>query len=378
MNALKILQVCSSRAWGGMEMQVVHVSSALKERGHSITVLCYPGSPLFSASHRRGIPCKTMSLDSYVRPFHIFRLASYVKEYGFDILHCHYSKDLWSLIPAVGLAGKGNVILSKGIGPGKRKADPLHTWMYKRVKRVIAKSEYLHSRVIEAYPVDPGRVVTLHNGVDLKFFNPILHNGERVRKEFSVAPEERLVGMVGRISPAKGHKEFLQAASHVREVLPETKFLIAGAASRDEVWYEQEVRQWAVEVGLDGHVIFTGFREDVPAILSALDLFVLTSHIESFGNTLVEAMAMGKACVATAAGGVLDIVENGVSGLLVPAQDVQSLTEAMVFLLNDDQGRNKLGYAARKRIEEKFNLNYIVARLEEIYLQVMDREKLAA
>ena len=378
MKNLKILQVCSSRAWGGMEMHVVRIASALKERGHDVTILCYPQSSLFSASQKKGVPCIAMRLDSYFRPVQMFRLVDYLKENSFDMLHCHYTKDLWSLIPAVGLVGGGNVVVSKGVGPGKRKADPFHKWIYKHVNGFIAKSGYLHRRVLEAYPVEPEKVVLLHNGVDLKRFDPELHNGDKVREEFSIGKQERIVGTVGRISPAKGHTELLQAATRVKEILPRTKFLIVGDASQDEAWYDREVRQCVKKLGLNGHAIFTGFREDIPAVLAALDLFVLPSHSEAFGNTLVEAMAMGKACIATAAGGVLDIVEDGISGLLIPPRDVEALVEAIVLLLKDTSKREQFGQTGRRRVEDTFDMNHIIARLEELYLHILREGKRVA
>lgn len=370
MSNVRLLQICSSRAWGGMEMHVVHISSALQRRGHKVTILCYPQSQLHFASLDRGLACKTMALDSYVRPFQILSLTRYLKKCGFDILHCHYSKDLWSLVPAAELAGVGKVILSKGIGPGKRKGDPFHRWIYRRVERVIAKSAYLHRRVIEAYPIASEKVVTIPNGLDLSSFDPARYNGRAIRSEFSVDSEAFLIGVVGRISPAKGHEEFLQSAVHVREAVPGAKFLVIGSPSDDEKQYAQKVRKRAHDEGLGEAVIFTNFREDIPAIVSALDLFVFPSHIEAFGSSLIEAMAMEKACVATAAGGVLDIVENGVSGLLVPPRNSEALTEAIVCLVKDEKRREQLGRAARKRVEEKFDVNLIAGRLEETYLQV--------
>ena len=371
MSNLRLLQMCSSRAWGGMEMHVVHLSSALRQRGHDVTIACYPHSPLHVATQKRDLPCKTMALDAYVRPFQVLRLIRYLRKNAFDILHCHYSKDLWSLVPAAEGAGVGRVLLSKGIGPGSRKQDVLHTWLYKRVKRVIAKSEYLRRRVIEAYPIVSENVVTIPNGVDVTCFDPTRYNGGEIRKGFSINSGAFLVGVIGRISPAKGHEEFLQAAFRIRRALPETRFLIVGSSSDGERWYAQEVRKRAHDLDLDDVVLFANFREDIPAVLSALDLFVFPSHCEAFGSSLIEAMAMEKACVATAAGGVFDIVENGISGLLVPPRNVETLTEAVVLLLNDEKKRRRLGEAARKRVEEKFHLDVITARLEEVYLEVI-------
>ena len=376
MDSLKILHVCSSRAWGGMEMQAVQLASQLEKRDHEVLVLCYPESPILKASHKKGVPCVAIALDSYFQPFMTLRLIRFLQERNFDIVHCHYTKDLWHLIPSVERAGDGCVILSKGVGPGKRKIDPVHRWLYKNVQCLIAKSEYLHRRVIEAYPIDPQKVVTLNNGVELSEFDPKLHSGRVVRKNLGIRERDLLVGIVGRITPAKGHKEFLKAAGNVSRRLPNSAFLIVGGCSPDESWYENEIRRLAGEIGLGDKVIFTGHREDIPALLSTLDVFVLSSYMEAFPNVLIEAMAMGKACVATRAGGVLDVVEDGTCGLLVPPRDVGALTETLLLLLENEEARVALGKAARRRIEERFDLRIKIVRLEELYFQTLNGERL--
>lgn len=359
-----------------MEMQVVHLAVQLEGRGHEVVVLCFPGSPIFKASRGRGLECMAIALDSYFQPPLTFQLGRFLRRRKFDILHCHYSKDLWHLIPATECTGGGSVILSKGVGPGKRKNDPLHSWLYMHVDCLIAKSEYLHHRIIEAYPIDPKRVVTLNNGVDLNVFDPESQNRDRVRNELSVQEEELLVGIVGRITPAKGHMEFLKAASNVRKQFPCSKFLIVGGSSSDESWYEEKIKRLAVELGLGETVVFTGHREDIPTLLSALDLFALTSYTEAFPNVLIEAMAMKKACVATRAGGVLDVVEDGTCVSLVPPGDARALSEALVCLLGDEEKRKALGRAARRRVEKKFNLHHMIAALEELYLHIRNGERL--
>ena len=373
---MRILHVCSSRAWGGMEMQVVLIAAQLEDRGHEVTVLCYPGSPIFRASRIKGLQCKAIALDSYVQPMRTLQLTRYLRGRTYDIQHCHYTKDLWHLIPALELAGGGCVLLSKGIGPGKRKIDPFHRWLYAHVKGLIAKSSYLHRRIIEAYPIDPKRVVVLNNGVDLKIFDPDVEMSQKIREEFSIRESNLLIGIVGRISPAKGHMEFLKAAEHVNKEVPHCTFLIIGGSSQDEIWYEEEVRNKASQFGLEDAVVFTGHRDDIPAVLSALDLFVLTSYVEAFPNVLIEAMAMKKACVATRAGGVLDVIDDGINGLLVPPRDVDALSETLMLLLRDEGKRKALGQEARRKVEEKFDLHHMIDRLEKLYCRILNEDRL--
>lgn len=187
-------------------------------------------------------------------------------------------------------------------------------------------------------------------------------------------PGDLRIGIVGRISPWKGQEVFLRAVEMMRGKLPEgvrVRFQIIGAALFEEAGYEKEIRELAVKLGLGEVVEFTGFRSDVLEVIGGLDILVHASTIgEPFGLVVAEGMAAGKAVVATRGGGVVEIVEDGVSGLLVPMGDAGALAEAVLRLCGDEGLRERLGAAGRRRVEERFTIERTAAGVMEVWDRV--------
>lgn len=176
------------------------------------------------------------------------------------------------------------------------------------------------------------------------------------------------VGLVGRISPFKGQDIFLRAAAEVLQVHSDVRFLIIGAALFGEDEYERQLVSLVRSLGLEPHVEFRGFQNDVPATLAELDVVVHASVLpEPFGQVVVEAMASGKPIVATAGGGILDILTDGRCGLLVPMGDAQALSRAISRLVADPGLRAALGEAGRRRAVEHFSVQQTARRIESVY-----------
>lgn len=209
----------------------------------------------------------------------------------------------------------------------------------------------------------PQRQVSLiHLGVEVEQVTLRRGSGEALRRD--VSPRNQLVvGIVGRLEPWKGQETFLRAAALVVHDRPDAVFLIVGGALLGwEGDYPERLKRLAAELGLAGHVHFTGHQDDVYPWFDAMDVVVHASQGEPFGLVLVEAMALGKPLVAAASGGPLEIVEDGKSGLLVPSGDARGLAAALVRLLDDaglraDLGRNavtRAGDFSAQRMSQKF------------------------
>ena len=213
------------------------------------------------------------------------------------------------------------------------------------------------------------KIRVVYNGTDIKKYE-CNHSGERIRKEFCIKPEEKLVGIIGRIAHWKGQKEFLYAARGISEKIPDTRFLIVGDGSGDRK-YLDEVKELPQKIGLQEKVIFTGFRNDVNEILAAMDIVVHASTLpEPFGLTIIEAMACGKPIVATNGGGVPEIIIDGVTGVLVPMKDPAALEKGIIEMLTDPEKRKKLGSAGRKRVEEFFTVDTFVKNMSNQYQEL--------
>lgn len=191
------------------------------------------------------------------------------------------------------------------------------------------------------------------------------------------SPEDgqQRVGLVGRISPWKGQHVFIQAAAEVRQAFPSTRFLIIGSAMFGEEEYEREIRELTSSLGLDDCLEFTGFRTDVQELVHSLDVLVHASTTgEPFGQVIAEGMAACKPVVATLGGAVPEIVQDGVTGLLVPMGDAQCMAEAIIKLLSNPELAEQMGEAGRQRVEEHFTMEHVVQKVESIYDRFWERQ----
>ncbi len=234
--------------------------------------------------------------------------------------------------------------------------------LYRCVAGMVPSLVIANSRAVaDDLGPDPN-VVVVYNGVDLQRFSPIRRSAEGGSYH---------VGMIGVLAPWKGHGVFLEAARRVSERLENVQFWIVG----DEIYdtdghrgYRRRLEEWVREAGLHGRVRFTGFCRDVARVIGGLDIVVHASiEPEPFGRVLVEAMACGKPVIASRAGGVPEIVEHDVNGLLVTPGDVERLADMILRLLNDADERERLGRAGRRRVEERFSLAEQVRRIQRLY-----------
>lgn len=235
------------------------------------------------------------------------------------------------------------------------------------ISRAIAEDN-----IRQGIPLAKGIVV--HNAVNLGEFSSA-YDAALIRSEFGWNGNERVVGVVGRLDWWKGHEYFLEAMAKAIEQMPNLRGLIIGEpeiAPRSRVYF-QKLHVLTKSLELGDKIVFTGFRSDVRRLISALDVVVLSSATpEPFGLVVIEAMALGKPVVATAAGGPLDIIEDGVNGILVPCQDATAMAQAILELLSNQTKTEQISRAGRQRIIEKFTITDQVAAVQSIYDTIMN------
>jgi glycosyltransferase involved in cell wall biosynthesis len=212
------------------------------------------------------------------------------------------------------------------------------------------------------HPAEKVRII--HNGVDPDAFNG---TGDRsVRSELGLRDSDVAVGIVAALRPEKDHETFLRAARLVADRLPQARFVVTGGGDRLEA-----LARLADELGVEDRVVLTGPRDDVPALLAAIDVFVLCSYtIECFPMALLEAMASSRPAVCTAVGGLPEMIQEGVTGYLVPARDPHALADRISALVASPDLRRAFGTAARARVESEFSLRASVLTTEQNLLAV--------
>ncbi|MHC4079646.1 MAG: glycosyltransferase family 4 protein, partial [Planctomycetota bacterium] len=224
------------------------------------------------------------------------------------------------------------------------------------------------------------RVKVVYNGVAEVFFDQQPAQAA-LRAELKLSSGEKLVGMVGRMDPLKGHREFLDAAKQVLTRRPDTTFLIVGDVLFDQArerlhGYRQQLEDYTREIGIFGKVMFLGQRDDVPRLLSAMDVVVHPSQVvESFGRTIAEAHAVGRPVVASDLGGIPEIVENGVNGYLFDAADTEAMAARVLCLLDDPDAAQQMGARGKADAADRFTRSAHAARVQQLYESVLNRAK---
>lgn len=207
--------------------------------------------------------------------------------------------------------------------------------------------------------------MVINNGTDTDRFRPDPDAREAVRREWGVREESPLVGIVGRLNPVKGHKDFLKAASLLIKERPDIRFVCIGGG---DVQYVRELKMLSSELGLGSRLIWAGNRSDMPSVMNALDVLCSSSYSEGFPNVICEAMACGVPCVVTDVGDSAYIV--GGYGIDVPPSDPAALAKGLARMID---GRLQIRLAdSRRRIEENFTVESMIDKTENALVELLD------
>jgi len=231
--------------------------------------------------------------------------------------------------------------------------------------KVIAVSEAVREDVIRYDHVDPSKVLVIRNGVDTELFSPERTTGS-IRKELGLGGDDTVIGFVGRLVPAKGLTYLLDAFADVRKEIEHVKLLVVGRGA-----LLSSLQNMAAEKGLQKDTIFAGERGDIPAVLSAIDIFTMSSEQEGLPNALLEAMSSARPSVVTTAGGMKEVVQDGVTGFIVPVRDPAALSRAVKRLISDKELSRAMGVAAREYIEKNFSILATARVWEKLYRSML-------
>jgi glycosyltransferase involved in cell wall biosynthesis len=371
---VRVCHIASGDLWAGAEVQVYNLVTALRADSsiEVSAILLNPGR-LADELRIHGVEVKVIDESSHRFPSILREADRCLTERPVDILHSHRFKE--NILSAL-LRRRGRVRYFVQTVHGL--AEPEHG--LRRVKsalttaaanlftrryadRVIAVSDDI-GRVLSA-DLGEDRVTVVRNSVDIPTCD-FSSCREEIRREFHLDPDQLLIGTAGRLKPVKAYDLFLKAAKVIADRFANARFLIAGDGP-----LRQELARQAGYLGLTDKVIFTGFRDDIQTILASLDLFVMSSHHEGIPVVLLEAMALSKPVVVTAVGGMVEVVEDNVSGLLVKAGDPQELAHTCIRLLENPEVRKTLGAGAARRVSAEFTRAQQCQRVVELYRTLM-------
>jgi glycosyltransferase involved in cell wall biosynthesis len=368
-KCLTIVHSETSSGWGGQEIRVFAEMRACRQRGHRLLLCAPPNTRIYEKCAEAGFPIFPINDNRFGYPATIARLAAFFRQQRVDVVNTHSSRDGWIAGIAARLAGVPLLIRSRHIEvdyPNRLlsriafRALPHH---------VITTSQRISDRLIDELHVNARRVSCIATGVDLSRFNPEVTG--TLHRELSQPASVALVGMVSVLRSWKGHPDFLNAAKILADQAKPVHFVIAGEGDG-----RPDITARIQKLGLENRVTLLGHREDVPQVLASLDVLVLpsTAH-EGIPQILLQGQAMAKAIVATEVGGIPEIVQDGETGLLVPARNPQKLAEQIGRVLNDPLLRRQLGERALDRARRDYSLETMCDRLDEVYQHHLQRKQ---
>lgn len=387
MKKIKIAEVITRMDWGGSPDIVRLLCSSLDPERFELILITSPvkAPTLATKEFLENFKDKVIYVKQLQREINpltdlvaLVRLYRIFRQENFDIVHTHTAKTGILGRMAARLAGVPKVVhLSHGhnfygyFGSlGSRLVIMLERFMARFTDKFIVLTE-LEKNDLSVYKVtQPAKVVVINSGLELNKYQNVNINKAGKKKELQLEENELVVGMISRLEPIKGPEYLVEAAKSVIANMSGIKFLIVGEGS-----LKAKLTGRCRELGMADKFVFTGWREDIPEILSLLDILVLPSLNEAVGRVLIEAGAAGIPVVATKVGGIPEIIKDQETGLLVPPQDIDSLTKAIIFLAENKERRKSLGEAARKWIDEKFSADNMVANITNLYLQMVNDVK---
>jgi len=349
---------------GGMEFGVVKLVNGLdRSRVYSSVCATTPGGRLRSliAAH---VPVFEMGRRRGNDPRLVWQLFRLFRRERPHVVHTHAWGTLVEGLAAARLA-RVPVVVHGEHGTLQLRA---HQRSVQRVgwtlaDQVLSVSSRLAARMAAETRFPVNRVQTIRNGVDLSRFGHLSRT--EARRVLGLADDELVVGTVGRLVPVKDHVSLLRAMAHLAGRHVPATLLVAGDGP-----LRADLEALAGKLGISGSVRLLGHRPDIEVVLAALDVFVLSSTSEGLSNTILEAMASGVPVVATRVGGADELVDDGVTGVLVPAREPESIAAAVEILARDTPRRVEMGARARQRAGTEFGLPAMVGHYETLYLRL--------
>ena len=364
---MRIAHLNTEHTWRGGEAQLLHLAEGLSRSGNDCLVVGQPDSAILKRAMDKGLETEAIPMSSEWSPSAILSLSKIFKQKEIQIIHMHTSHACTLGVWAARLAGVPVRVISRRVDFPLR-GNPFRRFKYEwGVDRIIAISEGVRDVLIHD-GLNPDRIELIHSGINPESFDPAYPTGE-TRAEFGIAPTSLVIGCVAHFADHKGHRYLIEAARQVVSVVPGARFLLVGDGE-----LKHDVELMIDKLNLRKHFILTGFRNDIQRLLAAMDLVVLSSHLEGLGTSLLDAMAMARPVVATRVGGIPEMIEDGKNGCLVSPRDPAALADGMIELLKDPEKRKRMGKAGRMRVMKDFSAKAMVDRTEAIYRELLSEK----
>jgi glycosyltransferase involved in cell wall biosynthesis len=357
---MRIVHVEKQTKWAGQPKQAFFMARGLHERGHQVLVVCQPNSVIGDRSREAGIDILELPMKGGRIFTSAARLAAHLLRNRYDIIHPHGSRDhILASMATLWLPGIKLVRSKHSLTPVKG------ALFYKRSVTRFAAISRATVDVLKAAGIPDKKIRVVPDGLDFTGFENLTPD-PALLAEFGIEEDHFVLGTMARLgSKSKGIPDLLQAVAHIKDELPQMRLLLIGRSA-------PHIDKMVADLGLTDRAIFTGFRQDVARILACVDLYVQPSKREALCSSVIEAMAMAKAVVATRVGGIPEAVEEGKTGLLCEPENPDDLAAKILELVGDAGRRADMGRMGRERALQCYGLDRMLDALEELYSEIIE------
>ena len=368
MKKHRLMQITHDLAIGGLQQVVVSICRTIDTDLFDVSVLCLRELGDFAPE------IEALGIDVYQIPkidnstdyLAFIKVSKILKRLKIDIIHTHNTQPFVDGTIGGILSGCVKTIVHTDHArpfPDKKRYMFFEWLMSQFAYKVVGVSKSTTNNLLQYERISPSKVVTIPNGIDPSKYN-ILINKNLIKKEMGISEEANLIGLGVRLTQQKGIKYLLQATKILLEIHPNLYLIIAGEGP-----LEENLKSQALNLGIAKNVLFLGPRLDIPKILSILDIYVLPSVWEGLPMVILEAMAAGCPVVATKVGGIPEVINSNINGLLVEPRNVEQLVLAIDQLLSNDELRRKFSINSIDLIGLKYSDRTMTEKYEKLYLR---------
>jgi glycosyltransferase involved in cell wall biosynthesis len=365
---MKVLHLISSGGFYGVENMLINLTTSLEKLGHQTIIGLFhnshrPNTELGDVARRQGLCVETIICRGKVDRDTARAVRACIERHNIDVVHTHgYKADIYGYYSALHL---GKPIIATCHSWARGSGLGLYTFLdhllLRRFDAVVAVSAEV-SLSLQKRGIPSDKITTISNGVDISAFK----NASPAKAGGIVSGAETVIGVVSRLVPRKGVQDLLQAAKEVVMYYPNTRFLVVGDGP-----LRGELEELARKLGIAPNVVFLGHQHDMPGVYAAMDIFALPSWEEGLPMSVLEAQAARKPVIATAVGGIPDLVRQDQTGILIRPREVLDLRDAILRLLADPHLRARLGNSGGDWVDTHYSSNMMASKYETLYEQVV-------
>ena len=364
---MRILQICSATEIGGGEVHVADLTRSLVERGHTLHLAVRPNSPLLNPLAGLEVTWHDVPLRNSVDLQSVRAIAAIIAEHAINIVHAHVARDYLVAAMACRKFRRTRLVLTRHhYFPLSQNAA--YKWLLQDVAAFIAVSASVRDSIIARLRVPPERVHIIPNWIDPARLQAV----DRRAASASLNMRSKLaVACIGELTRAKGVEDFIRAAARVARSRTDVEFLIAGEERESRQEFTGELKELAERLGITSRVRFLGHVDNIPELLAAVDVVVVPSWDEGFSLVTLESLAARRSVIASDVGGIRDIVQDNVTGMLFPPKDANTLANKLLWVLSDAPLRERLGSQGQEDVTRRFAREQVIDRIEELYSEVL-------